>query len=85
MALFAGKENRTVRQEDKLNQWMVSHGLSGMKPEYAETLKSLAGIETGIALQRLGSNSVDIIKEYLYIVKEQNWMLIRLLNDIAQK
>lgn len=85
MALFGSKEDKEAKKDEKLNQWMEAHGLSGMKPAYAEMLKPLGLIEAGTALQKLGGNPADISKEYLYIIKEQNWMIIRLLNDIANK
>lgn len=85
MALFGNKEEKEAKKDERLVRWMEAHGLTGMKPEYADLLKSLAGVELGVALQRLGSSSADISKEYLYIIKEQNWMIIRLLNDIANK
>ena len=85
MALFGNKEDKAAKKDERLEQWMATHGLAGMKPEYADLLKSLAGVELGVALQRLGASSADISKEYLYIIKEQNWMIIRLLNDIANK
>lgn len=86
MALFGSKEDKEAKKEEKLIQWLEERGLSGMKPEYAAMLKPLGTFEAGAALQRLGGgNAAELTKEYLYIIKEQNWMIIRLLNDIANK
>ena len=86
MALFKSAEEKQAQKDEKLNQWLEAHGMAGMKPEYAQMIKPLSLIEAGAAMQKLGGgNAAEISKEYLYVIKEQNWMIIRLLNDIANK
>lgn len=85
MALFGNKEDKEAKKEEKLNQWMESHGLSGMKPEYAAILKPLGIIEASATIGSLGSSPAETTRDYLHVIKEQNWVIIRLLNDIANK
>lgn len=84
MALFGSnnEHSKAVRTEN----WASEHGLSGLKAEYREMLSPIMEIETDIFQKKIeGVKPEAISQEYLDIIKEQNWMIIRLLNDLVQK
>lgn len=76
MALFGG--NKEDKKEQQLNERLERYGLSNVKPEYREYLKFMLNMDIGADLQQKS-------EAYLQVIKEQNWMIIRLLNDIANK
>ena len=78
---------KRIRKRKKTQEWLNNHGLSGLSPEYLDTVKSIANMGTSATLIDLGTSlsgkPEEAIKSYLSIIVEQNWMIIRLLNDIA--
>lgn len=85
MALF-NKET----PEQKTARMMAKYGLENISPDYAPYVRDityeLAGnklIEFGTTLQ---GNGVDSAKmSYLSAIMKQNWIIIRLLDEIAKK
>lgn len=75
MALFGGNNDK---KEQQLTERLERYGLQNVKPEYRDYLKFMLNMDIGADLQ--GKSDA-----YLQVIKEQNWMIIRLLNDIANK
>ena len=70
---------------------MAKYGLEKLSPEYAEKVKVIQSELLGIGLMETGmklsmAKAEEQMKvSYLHAIYEQNWMIIRLLNDIAKK
>lgn len=92
MAFFGNSENKEAKKEEKLNALMAKYGLENLSPEYRSKVKDIntelmgTGLmETGMVLS-LGTKPEEQIKvAYLRALIEQNWMIIRLLDEIAKK
>lgn len=91
MALFESKpkETKEEKQERKARALMAKYGLERLPDEYREMVKSinteLAGtalMETGAILS--GAKAEEQLKiKYLNVLMQQNWILMRQLDDIA--
>ena len=92
MGLFASQEEKDAKKEEKLNQMMAKYGLENLSPEYRDQVKKIATelmgtgmMETGMTLS-FGTKTEDQLKiYYLRTILEQNWMIIRLLDEIKRK
>ncbi|MDO4961235.1 MAG: hypothetical protein Q4E57_05190 [Eubacteriales bacterium] len=85
MNIFNLADNNNQRAANA-DAWLSSHGLDTMKPEYKEMLKPLASIEESLEMDTIsGARAEALSKDYLQIIKEQNWVIIRLLSEIANK
>ena len=91
MGLFGSAEDKEAKNEEKINKMMAKYGLEKLSPEYAEKVKVIQSELLGIGLMETGMKlSMTKAEEqmkvsYLHAIYEQNWMIIRLLNDIAKK
>lgn len=91
MGLFGSAEDREAKNEEKINKMMAKYGLENLSPEYAEKVKVIQSELLGIGLMETGmklsmAKAEEQMKvSYLHAIYEQNWMIIRLLNDIAKK
>jgi len=91
MGLFGGKESKEDKQERKTQELLSKYGLSNLSVNYADAVKSisteLAGtgaIEVGSLLS--GMKSEEILKtSYLNALVQQNWIIIRQLDEISKK
>ena len=91
MGMFGNKETKEEKQARKAQEAMAKYGLNKLSAEYGEAVKNislaLAGtgaIETGSLLS--GMKSEDILKtSYLNALLEQNWIIIRQLDEISKK
>ena len=89
MGLFDSKEEKDAKKEAKLKEAMAKYGLQDISDDYAPYVRDiqleLMGnklIEFGTALQ---GNGVDSAKmSYLSAIMKQNWIIIRLLDEIAK-
>ena len=79
MGLFGSKDEHSIAV--RTEAWAAEHGLQDLRPEYKEMLGPVMEIETDIFQKKPES----ISQEYLAVIKEQNWMIIRLLNDLNRK
>lgn len=90
MGLFDSKEQKDAKKEAKVKEAMAKYGLQDISDDYAPYVREiqldLMGnklIEFGTALQ---GNGVDSAKmSYLSAILKQNWIIIRLLDEIANK
>ena len=92
MALFSTPEEKEAKKEAKLNEMMAKYGLENLSPEYREAVKKISlelmgtgMMETGMTLS-FNTKTEDQLKVYyLRTIMEQNWMIIRLLDEIKRK
>lgn len=92
MGLFESAEEKEAKKEAKLEALMAKYGLENLSPEYRDKVKAisqeLAGngfLDAGMKLS-LSAKSEDLLKcSYLKAIVEQNWMIIRLLDEIKRK
>lgn len=78
-------------KEDKAANLMEKYGLSEVSPKYADKVRGIAQELAGMGLMETGmklsfAKSEEQLKvSYLHAIFEQNWIIIRLLDDIAKK
>lgn len=91
MGLFDSKEVKDAKKEEKLNAMMAKYGLESLSPEYREKVKDINDELLGMGFMEAGmklsmAKSEDQMKvSYLHALVEQNWMIIRLLDEIKRK
>lgn len=89
MGLLGNKEDK---KEEKTLAALKKHHLEDISPKYAEAVKEinleLAGtgaMELGAALS-FGVKNEELLKiSYLRTLVEQNWIIIRQLDELAKK
>lgn len=86
MGLFGNSNS-----DDKTEKLMTKYGLESISPKYADKVKDIASelsamgiMETGMKLS-LAKSEEQLKVSYLHAIFEQNWIIIRLLDDIAKK
>lgn len=92
MGLFASADEKEAKKEEKLNKMMAKYGLENLSPEYRDKVKDinleLVGtglMEAGMKLS-MGAKTEDQLQvQYLKTILEQNWIIIRLLDDLKNK
>lgn len=92
MGLFKSPEEKAAKKEEKLNAMMAKYGLETLSPEYREAVKNInlelmgsGAVEAGMKLA-YGTKNEDLLKiNYLNVIMNQNWMIIRLLDEIKRK
>jgi len=92
MGLFASPEEKAAKQEEKLNKLMEKYGLEKLPEEYREKVKDINNellgtgmMEAGLKLSMTGKVEDVLPVYYLKTIIQQNWIIIRLLNDIKNK
>lgn len=91
MGLFGSAEEKEAKKEEKMNALMAKYGLETLSPEYRDKVKAINLELAGMNFQEAGlklsmAKSEDQLKvSYLHAIFEQNWIIIRLLDDIAKK
>ena len=92
MGLFASAEEKEAKKEAKLNALMAKYGLENLSPDYREQVKNINDelfatglMETGMKLSMTAKNEDTLKISYLNAIVKQNWMIIRLLDDIKNK
>lgn len=84
MGIFASKEEKTAKIMEK-------YGLSDVSTKYADKVQAIAQELAGMGLMETGmklsfAKTEEQLKVgYLHAIFEQNWIIIRLLDDIAHK
>lgn len=90
MGLFGSAEEKETKKEEKMNAIMAKYGLEKLSPEYREKVKAINMELATMGLQETGlklsmAKSEDQLKiSYLHAIFDQNWIIIRLLDDIAK-
>ena len=86
MALFKSKEEKESEKLEKLNKKMVQYGLENLSAEDKERARLTLMELTGTTLIAITSSAEDNAKiGLLQAMIEQNFMIIKLLNDIKNK
>lgn len=90
MGLFKSKEDKEQQKEQQINELLERHGLQNFPEEYRNTLKYTLMQESGINLMDIApakseKGYLELCNARLSVIQEQNWMIIKLLHDIAQK
>ena len=90
MGLFDSKEEKDAKKEAKLMEAMAKYGLQEISSDYAPYVRDIQLDLMGNKLIELGAtlqgNGVDSAKmSYLSAIMKQNWIIIRLLDEIAKK
>jgi hypothetical protein len=91
MALFGNKENAEDKRAQEEKEFLEKYGLENLNPEDMKILKritsDLAGnkwFKAGMALSFARAEEQAKVT-YLSSLVEQNWLLIRKLDDISKK
>lgn len=92
MGLFGNNEDKEAKKEAKLNAMMAKYGLENLSPEYRSKVKDINSeligtglMETGMKLSMNAKAEDQLQVQYLRTIMEQNWMIIRLLDEIKSK
>ena len=90
MGLFKSEEEKAAKAEEKVQKLMAKYHLEEVSPEYAEAVREISLEMAGNGLMDLGitlsGKSEDVAKiSCLRAIYEQNWIIIRLLDKIANK
>lgn len=92
MGLFGNSEDKEAKKEAKLDAMMAKYGLENLSPEYRSKVKDInleligTGLmETGMKLSMNAKVEDQLQVQYLRTIMEQNWMIIRLLDEIKNK
>lgn len=91
MGLFASADEKAAKKEAKLDALMAKYGLENLSPEYREKVKDINNELLGMGFMEAGmkismAKAEEQMKvSYLHAIMEQNWMIIRLLDEIKRK
>lgn len=90
MGLFKGKEEKETQKLEKLNMKMAQYGLQNLSQEDKEKVEKILLGLMGNGLIEFGTilsgKPEDVAKlSYLGALVEQNWLIIKLLNEIKEK
>ena len=92
MGFFGNAEDKEAKKEAKLNAMMAKYGLENLSPEYREKVKDINSellgtglMEAGMTLSLSAKTEDQLQVYYLKTLVEQNWMIIRLLDEIKNK
>lgn len=92
MGLFGNNEDKEAKKEAKLDAMMAKYGLENLSPEYRSKVKDInleligtGFMETGMKLSMNAKVEDQLQVQYLRTIMEQNWMIIRLLDEIKNK
>ena len=92
MGLFGNNEDKEAKKEAKLDAMMAKYGLENLSPEYRSKVKDInleligTGLmETGMKLSMNAKVEDQLQVQYLRTIMEQNWMIIKLLDEIKNK
>ena len=92
MGLFGNAEDKEAKKEAKLDAMMAKYGLENLSPEYRSKVKDINSelvgtglMEAGMKLSMNAKTEDQLQVQYLRTIMEQNWMIIRLLDEIKNK
>lgn len=92
MGFFGNAEDKDAKKEAKLNAVMAKYGLENLSPEYREKVKDINAelvgtglMEAGMKLSLSAKTEDQLQVQYLKTLVEQNWMIIRLLDESKNK
>ena len=90
MGLFASKEEKEVKKIEKLQAIAAKYHLDGINPKDLESIQSINSELLGAGMMEFGTllsgKSEDNVKiAYLNTLIQQNWIIIRQLDEISKK
>lgn len=90
MALFKTEEEKNQQQLAKVQKLMKRYHIENVSSDIADDVKDIATDLSGNKLIEIGSalqgNATDSAKlSYLSAIMKQNWIIIKLLDEIAHK
>lgn len=92
MGLFGNAEEKDAKKEEKAQKLMAKYGLENLSPEYRDKVKDInlelmgtGALEFGMKFS-MAAKTEELLKvSYLNAIMEQNWIIIRLLDDLKKK
>ena len=92
MGIFGGeKQTKEEKQKTKTDEMMKKYGLDGMEGKDVESVKRIVNdlvgnnfLKAGMALSFAKAEDQAKVT-YLSALVEQNWIIIRQLNEISRK
>lgn len=85
------EEQKRLKEEEKLKEILEKYRMSGlMTPENEYSMRNIARELSGVDIGRLGVaiSNKDITEtlklNYLSVIMEQNFMIIRILNEVLK-
>lgn len=86
MALFKSKDEKEELKIEKINQKMAQYGLENLDMEDKERVRNMMKGDIGNTLIAITSSAEDNAKiGLLQTITDQNFMIIKLLNEIKNK
>ena len=91
MGLFNNNsETKEEKQERKMQETLAKYELNNLSPEYANAVKNISLALAGNNLIEVGSTlgmtpAENLSTSYLKAIVEQNFIIIRQLNEISEK
>lgn len=93
MALFGNKEDKAAQAAEKEKALLQKYGIESLYDSQAgETVKKIAAeltgtgaMEAGMKLSMTAKTEDQLMVQYLRAIVEQNFLIIRLLDALAEK
>lgn len=90
MGLFNSKEDKEAKKLAKMNEIAAKYHLSGINPIDLESIRGINSELFGTGLMEFGTllsgKTEDNVKiAYLNALIQQNWIIIRQLDEISKK
>lgn len=92
MGLFKSEDEKKAEREEKLNNMMAKYELNELEDKYKNAVKNINTELSGAGVMGLGNmlsfdekTAARINSYYLSSLVQQNWIIIRQLNEISKK
>ena len=92
MGLFQSDADKKAKEDEKVAKMLNKYGLNNISSEYIDAVKNinyqLAGSklsEFGNLLAPTANEGARISAQYLGAIVQQNWIIIKELDDISKK
>ena len=92
MGLFKTEEEKQQKKEEKLRKIMQKYELENLSSEYANAIRNINSELAGSGLGEFGNllapdekTSLRIQTQFLNSIVQQNWIMIRQLDEISKK
>lgn len=92
MGLFKTPEEKQQKQEEKMRRILERYELSELSSKYANAVKNISSELAGSGLGEFGNllapntdTSLRIQTQFLNAIVQQNWIIIRQLDEISKK
>ncbi len=92
MGLFKSPEEKQQILEEKTRKVLEKYELTNLSTEYTNAIKNINSELAGSGLSELGNllapdtnTSLRVQTQFLNAIVQQNWIIIRQLDDISKK